>query len=212
MNLMPAVTPFPAPHRGLKPREREPRPVEWLLNWAFRDQRVDIGGAMPWLSPSRSQTANICDILQLQAIVQGRSGGTAEPIDAIVIAAHVQRLRWHPRMLVVAYARAGRRPDPMAGAEPRVEPAEWHTNRHGTRAKAKPLGKYQAEDRDGRLVWRDALGCLIRYAPSPEEIAHARRRYAEWWQAVRDVSLTLRVEQPLEKWWVSSRLPEKGKK
>ena len=203
---------FQAPHLT-RPREREPRCAEWLLRWAFRDQRVSLEGGRLNPGPSRSATANVCEILALQAIVQGGGGqSTPEPEDAILIASHVQRLEWHPRARLVYHSRRGNRPNPMIGARQKYQPAEWRINRWGKFAKVEKAGALEF-DAEGKPV-RDVHGKPIRAAvcplvldPSWQDIRRARLAYAEWWRALRDVSLTLRVEQPLTKWECSTSLP-----
>lgn len=209
---MPPMPPMPPREASRQPRvrwtpaARQPRPVEWLVVWAFRSERVDIDEGMPRLQPGISQTAKICDILERAAIVQG-GGSSPESEDAIVIAAHVRKLGWHPRMTVVTYARAGRRPDPMVGAVPAVEPAEWRQNQWGRWPKVEALGRHPVTLEDGTVRFDDSLGCRIRIVPRPEEIRRARRVYTEWVQALAHVSALLRVTQPLRRWEVTTTLP-----
>lgn len=84
---------------------------------------------------------------------------------------------------IAEYARSGRQPDWMPGAKPRVEPREWHVNRHGRHAKTESVGMCEVRTRRGvRRV--DVRWCPVTITPTVAQIMDARRAYLGWWGAL----------------------------
>jgi hypothetical protein len=119
--------------------------------------------------------------------------GSSAHDDAHIVHAHVAALR----------RRAG---DLLIEAAARGHPPDWSPD--VPRFRIVPMRK--AGSGMIRMLWRrgNAVGCLIDYEGVPEHEAErirqaARDRYADWWQALRQVRLTMAHEHRLSLWRVS---------
>ncbi|MCW2305577.1 hypothetical protein M2324_004004 [Rhodovulum sulfidophilum] len=187
------------------PRSRRAMPVREALEWAFgtecarldHDEIEAVGGTgwrpfgMEYVALERAQLGTRVDT----------SRGRSRPHDDAELIATVVRnvLPWYAATLVADLARAGRTPDWMPDARPRLRPAEWQHNRPNRWGKAADAAALGAEgwqpiprrNRKGVIV-QDAVRftpCV--WTPTQSQIAAARRAYLDWWGYLLEVQAAL---------------------
>jgi hypothetical protein len=139
-------------------------------------------------------------------------GGRSEPAwDAQVIASAVANLplTWGGRAMAVqvaSLARVGARPDWMPDAVTRCVPVEWRFNQRGAFAKTEVVAEIVSLHR-GRKTKRQVLACPVRYAPTAQQIATARRNYLDWWGALLWLGGELRGLDILDRIMVTQDMP-----
>ncbi|MBL3587636.1 hypothetical protein JMM61_20185 [Rhodovulum sulfidophilum] len=185
---------------------RRAMPVRAALEWAFgtecarldHDEIEAVGGTgwrpfgMEYVALERAQLGTRVDT----------SRGRSRPHDDAELIATVVRnvLPWYAATLVADLARAGRTPDWMSDARPRLKPEDWTVNRWGRHAKtadAATLGieGWQPIPRRNRkgVIVHDAVRftpCV--WDPTPARIAAARRAYLDWWGYLLAVQAALK--------------------
>lgn len=185
--------------------------VRAALEWAFgvecayfdRDELLATSGAG---RPSIGMEAIIEQRFMLGKVAIDTTPGRSEPAeDADLIASVVRAtLRFDDAVWVADLARAGITPDPMIGACPKMQPTEWHCNRYGWHGKtedAKVLGHagwspQQRRNRKGAIVYDVVRYTPCTWSPSLRQIAHAQRRYLEWWGLLLDLQVAIRDAGP----------------
>ncbi len=98
-------------------------------------------------------------------------------------------------------------PDWMPGAVSRCVPAETKRNQHGERATTVVVGTERVLTR-GKWRTVEVLACPVTWRPHPEQIASARRGYADWWQALDWVRDGLVVGGMLREVEVTAAMPK----
>jgi hypothetical protein len=164
-----------------------------LLIWAYRKQMVqyETDRHREWRPGSfADELLGFGRGSSPRATING--AGSSAHDDAHIVHAHVMRLRPKAGDLIVAHAARGSPPD----WNPRLPPCRIVPMRRGGGAI--------------RMLWRrgNAVGCLIDYEGIPEGEAErirqrARDAYTDWWQALRQVRLTMVHEHRLTLWRVS---------
>lgn len=197
-----------APTRPVNDAGKELISIRSLVEWAFAvefaqldfDDLRDTGIVREY--PARSQTANVCDMLELGPERQDGVKGVGVRVDATpgrsyphddadLVAAMVKiALPWRLATMVAELARAGRTPDWGKDMRPRVEPREWRNTRYGAYAKTEKMGVVQYVSR-GRVRAAPLMACPIVYRDTAQEIARVRRGYLEWWSALLSVRCAL---------------------
>ncbi|MBL3571820.1 hypothetical protein BV509_17685 [Rhodovulum sulfidophilum] len=185
---------------------RRAMPVRAALEWAFGTEcaRLDhdeIGavGGTGWRSYGMEYVA--LERAQLGTRVDTSRGRSTPHDDAELIATVVRNtLPWYAATLVADLARAGRTPDWMPDARPRLRPAEWQHNRPGLWAKSrdssetpdgwKPIPR---RNRKGVIVHDAVRFTPCHWAPTPARIAAARRAYLDWWGYLLAVQAALKA-------------------
>jgi len=176
--------------------------VVQALEWAFAVEHAQLdfegdqapegygcGVSTVWVIMQRGNLG--CDI---------DGGGRSSPAsDADIIAAAVAALPTEHggrgmAVQIAEYARAGRVPDWMPDARPRVVPVDWRETKHGRFARTEVVERISYRHR-GRLLSRDVLCCPVRIVPTASQIAAARRNYLNWCGAILHLQ-----------WWLSGAL------
>lgn len=169
--------------------------VEALLVWTYRNQRADVVvdhglglhrteaslDGVEFHGASACGCAAVGRIHELGARVDGTGGCAALHEDAEVVHGAVTRLEPWEVSMVVRHARAGDRPDTMAGVRPR---AVWDVNRRG-----QVTVRYEPWDKGRRYGW-----CPVRWTVSIAAMEAARLEYTLWRCALDRVAATLRIE------------------
>ncbi len=186
---------FPVPARGSQPAV--PISIEQLLVWAFQAERVTlnldrVSRLAGFALPGFGFEYVLLQQAKLGCRVDGGGRSDPHPDAEIVAAALVELPEEHGGMRtgiwIAELARAGIRPDCMQDARPRFEPADVHTNRHGTNAKTRdaadlgPFG-WPAQPRRNRkgVIVQDAVQYTpVVCRPTPDQIGRARRAYLQW--------------------------------
>jgi hypothetical protein len=178
--------------------------VRQLAEWAFAREhaRLDLpdrrapedrgfGFGMEYVLIERARVG--CQI-------DGGRGGAEVPVhwDAETLAARLaclpKPLGGVPVALAVAhFARALSAPDWMPGARPRLVPALVIQNQHGTSVGTEIVRITEALVR-GRKVRQDWRACPVRWDPHPDQIAQARKAWAEWRAALEWLRDDLRAQ------------------
>jgi hypothetical protein len=168
--------------------------VQAALEWAFRVEQAQLELPPPKDGAEEGFGFGLEYVLLQRAMLgckvdggQHKMGSYTHP-DAEVIAATVAGLPDIPggiRMAiqVAELARAGMTPNWMPGVVPRCVPMETKNNQHGERATTIVVGTERVKTR-GKWRTIDVLACPITWRPQPQQIASARRGYADWWQAL----------------------------
>lgn len=184
----------------------EPKDIEGLLVWVYRDQKADLvisrGVGLHGLEAAAdgvaSYASSACGCAAVARIGElgvrvdqaGRDGGALHP-DAEVVHRAVMRLTDRvnglPRSrLIIQNAARGERPDAMVGQVPRPRPLL---------------------QRDGRPVvhWTDKGkrygSCPVQYAPSAAMILAAQAEYSAWHATLRLLAIALQAEGQMTKYW-----------
>lgn len=191
------------PVYGPPPREVRRLGVRELLEWAFgtecaRLEFDEIGES----SGGARRGVGIEHVLAQRAVLGGveidtSPGRSAPADDAEIIASVVQAaLRWPDACWVADLARAGRVPDYMPFAAPRLHPLRWHCNRHGWHGKSEDAREatdgwppQERRNRAGTLVAESVRYTPCYWSPTPAQINAKRRAYLDWYGHL----LTLRV-------------------
>ncbi|MGH1579066.1 hypothetical protein [Planktotalea sp.] len=196
---------------------KETKSVVQLLQWAFGAECAQLDLDEYGFS-QRASMASQLRILQQGCRVDG--GGRSLPHhDAELISGAVASLI-HKRAVggarlaldVAHYARFGKAPDWMPGAQPKCAPVRWMNSRYGPRAMKDVSTDWRGLSRKnkyGAQVRVDVDYCPIVWQDTPDEIAAARRRYLEWYGALIDIRDELK-RLPLERYVVSDKLPRRA--
>lgn len=176
-------------------RPKRSMSVQQALEWAFRVEHAQLELPEP-PDPEREQGFGFgLEYVLLQRSILGcKVDGGQYKIgsyvheDAEVIAATVASMPDHlggKRMAirVAELARAGLTPDWMPGAVPRCVPVDIKRNRHGDRATSEVVGTERVLIKG---KWRsvEVRACPVTFRPDAQQIASARRRYEDWWEAL----------------------------
>ena len=168
--------------------------VQAALEWAFRVEQAQLELPPPKDVTEEGFSFGLEYVLLQRAMLgckvdggQYRLGSYTHP-DAEVIAATVAGMPdsiggIRMAICVVELARAGMTPDWMPGAVPRCVPVETKANQHGVRSTTIVVGTDRVLSR-GKWRTVEVLACPVTWRPHPEQIASARRRYEDWWQAL----------------------------
>lgn len=195
---------------------RKPIGVWPLIQWAFRDECAQIEtGAGP---RTLSGTGYVLAQLEVGRVDGG--GHSLPHHDADLVAdalTHLPEARGGLRMAlwIAEMARAGQEPDWMPDATPRVYPAVTHTNQHGLRAGTADAGRLGPQgwapqprrNRKGVIVKDTVKCCPVIIRPGAGQIAHARREWLRWWDALWDVRESLRIHNGLTCHEVTEDMP-----
>jgi hypothetical protein len=137
-------------------------PIWRMMRQAELGCRVDGGGHVG-LEPARHDDAEI--------------------VAAVVANLPVARGGRSMAVRIAELARARSVPDWMPEARPRVMPVAWRGNRHGRRAATEVCGLEHVWHKR-RWVTVERRCCPVHIAPTPAQIASARRGYLAWWGAL----------------------------
>ena len=185
--------------------------VQAALEWAFRVEQAQLELPQPKDVAGEGFGFGLEYVLLQRAILgckvdggQHKMGSYTHP-DAEVIAATVAGMPDNlggirMAIQVAELARAGMTPDWMPGVVPRCVPMEIKKNQHGERATTIVVGSERVKTR-GKWRTVELLACPVTWRPHPEQIASARRGYADWWQAldwVRDGLIAGRMLREVE--------------
>ncbi|MFD1796927.1 hypothetical protein FQV27_15030 [Paracoccus aurantiacus] len=176
-------------------RTRRALGVQQVLEWALRTEKARLELPEP-PDPERSECLGFgleYVLMQRAALGCRIDGGRYKPgssthEDAEVVAACVAGL---PTSLggirmairIAELARAGMTPDWMPGAVPRCVPVEMKRNQHGERSITVAVGTTRVLSR-GKWRTVELRACPVTWSPHPDQIAAARRHYAQWWLAL----------------------------
>lgn len=175
--------------------KRTPTTMWRLLIWAYRRQMVQYETDRAFEHRAVGQLAKELLGYSTGDTMRGciNGAGTTAHEDAHVVHAHVMALKPRPRYLLIDCAA-------------RAAPPNW--------SPAIPPHRFVPSRKAGtgtiRMIWRkgNAVGCLIEPEGIPELEAalirqRAREAYVDWWQALRQVRLTMVHEHRLGLWRVS---------
>ena len=191
--------------RALVARAKREMSIEQALNWAFGAECASMDFAEEASPDSYRQAVSSAWLVaqrgMLGCAIDG--GGRSLPAhDAEMIASAVAALPAEHggrgmAVQIASLARAGLRPDCMAGARPRCVPREWRMSKHGRFARIEVVGEVTHVHR-GRKITRAVEACPVTYSPSAAQIAAARREYLLWWGALLHIGHELRTLDILE--------------
>ncbi|NDV52124.1 hypothetical protein [Salipiger sp. PrR003] len=193
----------PLPVTGREPAGRTPAPrsvpaempVKAALEWAFQTEKAsfdfdELGASAGGQRKGISMEQLIFERHMLGKVAIDTSPGRSEPAeDAEIIASIVRSvLPWSAACLVADLARAGREPDWMRDAAPRILPIEWVYGRGGARGRTADAARLGAggwphqkrRNRKGAIVEDEVLFTPVTVSPTAVQIAAARRMYLEW--------------------------------
>lgn len=198
--------------------------IQRLIEWAFQKECAsldfnEVQSSSGWVPTSLSMEYRMLDQARLGCRVDG--GGRSDPhpdADIVVSAlAALPEVRGGRRtaLWVAELARAGRVPDWMDGAMPRLHPDDVHTNRHGRHARtadAAELGAdgWPAQPRRNKkqiVVHEKVLHCPCHWRPTQQQIGAARRSYLHWWSALLELRATFQLHSNLTSFVVSDEMP-----
>lgn len=204
-------------------RDKRPLSVRMALEWAFMTECAQLhlddlqerqGFGIEWVIIKR---------LELE-VGRIEGGGTSDPHpDAEIIASTLTELAAKHKLAghalrVAEYARAGKTPDWMPGAQPKIEPAEWRGgNQFGRYGKSEVIRRgveeYTVSDPSSpngrakrREKWTDHWTPCV-WNPSLQEIESARDAYIEWVTTLKWVRIRLLQMDDLETIEITDRLP-----
>ncbi|TDX19701.1 hypothetical protein [Rhodovulum visakhapatnamense] len=176
-------------------RTRRAMPVRAALEWAFGTEcarldhdEIEAVGGTGWRSYGMEYVA--LERAQLGTRVDTSRGRSRPHDDAELIATVVRNtLPWYAATMVADLARAGRTPDWMPDARPRLKPDDWTVNRWGRHAKTADAAMLGVEgwqpiprrNRKGVIVHDAVRFTPCHWDPTPAQIAAARRAYLDWW-------------------------------
>ncbi|WBU59591.1 hypothetical protein [Paracoccus albus] len=205
---------------GQSTRTRRALGAQQALEWAFRIEKARLDLPEP-PDPERGEGLGFgleYVLMQRAALGCRIDGGRYKPDsstheDAEVVAACVAGL---PTSLgglrmairIAELARAGLTPDWMPGAVPRCVPVEMKRNQHGERSITIPVGTTRVLSR-GKWRTVELRACPVTFSPHPDQIAAARRHYAQWWRALRWVRDGLIAGGMLRNIEVTDTLPKR---
>lgn len=195
---------------------RKPIGIWPLIQWAFRAEcaRIETCAGPRTLSG----TGYVMAQLEVGRVDGG--GHSLPHHDADLVAdalAHLPEARGGLRMAlwIAELARSGQEPDWMPDASPRILPAVTHTNQHGLRAGTADAGRLgprgwpsqPRRNRKGVVVQTTVKCCPVIIRPTVDQIAHARREWLRWWDALWDVRESLRLYSRLTEYQVTEDMP-----
>jgi hypothetical protein len=191
----------PPPSKAPEPRAVRRMGVRQALEWAFGVERAQLAFGAEALGgvglPRFGMEFLLMERAMLGQEIDVSRGRSLPADDAELIAACVQSaLAPADAIWIAELARGGLTPDPMAGVVPRLQPAEWHGNRHGWHGKRADAAQLRAEgwaperrrNRKGVIVEDPVWYTPTIWSPGAEKVAAARRAYQNW----RGYLLTLR--------------------
>lgn len=189
--------------------------IEQALNWAFGQERAQV--EFDELSETAHGNRRGVDGIALM-IERGHlgckidGGGRSDPAwDAEVIASSVANLPASyggkgMAAQVASLARAGMRPDWMPDARPRCVPLDWRMTKHGQFARTEVVAEVVTVHR-GRKVKRQITACPVRFVPTAQQVASARRNYLDWIGALIWLHAELRSLQILSRVVLTDEFP-----
>ena len=204
-------------HQGGSAKVKRTLGVQGALEWAFRVEQAQLELPRPKDVTEEGFGFGLEYVLLQRAMLgckvdggQHKMGSYTHP-DAEVIAATVAGM---PHSLggirmaiqVAELARAGMTPDWMPGVVPRCVPMETKNNQHGERATTIVVGTERVKTR-GKWRTVEVLACPVTWRPHPEQIASARRGYADWWLALDWVRDGLGAGRMLREVEVTAAMP-----
>ena len=189
--------------------------IEQALNWAFGQERaqVEFDELSEAAHGNRRGVDGIAVMIErghLGCKIDG--GGRSDPAwDAEVIASSVANLPISyggkgMAAQIASLSRAGMRPDWMPDARPRCVPVDWRLNQYGAYARTEVIGEVVTVHR-GRKIKRQILVCPVRYTPTSQQIAAARRNYLDWWGALLWLGAELRTLHILDRITITQDMP-----
>jgi hypothetical protein len=189
--------------------------IERALTWAFAEEfaQVEFDELGATAHGNRQGVDGIAIMIERGAIgcsIDG--GGRSDPAwDADVIASAVANLPygWGGKAMAVqvaAHARVGSRPDWIKDDQTRCVPRDWRMTKHGPFAKTEVLRSESAIYR-GRKTMYDVLVCPVRYTPTSQQIASARRAYLDWYGALLWLGAELRGLNILSRIRITQDMP-----
>ncbi|WP_406736932.1 hypothetical protein [Thioclava sp. GXIMD4215] len=195
--------------------------VRSALEWAFGPENArmdfDHSGAHEFDRVGVSPEWRMMQQAKLGCRIDGGGAGPAPQIhpDAAMIAAAVEALELNPMfgremaVLVATHARAGTAPDWRGSCVRRVVPMAWDFDRAGNPIALEAKGDiwwYRHPKCRNRLELTSKV-CPIMYVGGGSDMAARRRRYLDWYGALLEVSMQLRVPGYLDTIHVTSALP-----
>ena len=189
--------------------------IERALNWAFGRECVqmdfdEMGETAHGNRRGMDGIAVMIERGQVGCSIDG--GGRSAPAwDAEIIASAVASLPvgFGGRSMaaqIASLSRAGVRPDWMPDASPRCVPVGWRTTKHGHFAQTEVVGEVVTVHR-GRKIRREIVACPVRYTPTAQQIASARRHYLDWWGALLWIGAELRTLHILDQIEITQDMP-----
>lgn len=174
--------------------------IERALRWAFSEEfaQVEFDELGETAHGNRRGVDGIAVMIERGAIgcsIDG--GGKSEPAwDAQVIASAVANLPFRfggkgMAVQVASHARAGSRPDWIRDDRTRCVPRDWRMTKHGPFAKTELVGAEITVYR-GRKTIHDIYACPVRFTPTAQQVASARRAYRDWYLALLALAVQLR--------------------
>lgn len=170
--------------------------IENMLIWVYQKQKADIiAGRAVGLLDIEASAAGIrrmkisgdgcaavarSEALGVRVDSFGRDRGDLH-VDAEHVHDLLEQFPAALRHLIICHAKAGTRPDPMIGAQPRMVPV---TNKRGKITK----------------IWnknRNWIGCEVRPVNRQETIDFARETYRSWHRGVNLVAEKLQLNSPI---------------
>lgn len=199
-------------------RGRRLMSVKTALEWAFGPEQAqidfDLLGVHEFRREGISPEWRLMQEQKLGCRVDG--GGSSDPhADAALIAAAVEALSVNPifgkdmAVLMATCARSGTVPDWRGEPKMRVAPLGWDINKDGERtAYEVPAGTWSYRSPANRMMRTvRSRVCPIQYVGGAISITRARRRYLDWWGALLEVSVTLRIPGYLDSIEISKEMP-----
>ena len=168
--------------------------VQAILEWAFRVEKARLELPLPKDVPEEGFGFGMEYVLLQRGALGCKVDGGQHKMDsythadaevvAATLAGMPDSLNGKRMAIYVAeLARAGMTPDWLPGVVPRCVPVETKCNQHGERASTIVVGSERVFSR-GKWHTIEVLACPVTWRPHPEQIASARRGYADWWQAL----------------------------
>ncbi len=191
------------------------------LEWAFGTEHAridfDLTGAHDFDRVGVSPEWRMMQEAKLGCRIDGGSGGGADVCaDAALIAAAVEALALNPMygrgmaVVVADCARAGTVPNWRGEPKVRVAPMGWDIDNDGQQVGYEvDVGEWEYRDHCQRKMRRGrSRACPIQYLGGAANVAAARRRYLDWWGALLEVSVTLRIPGYLGTMEISQGMPQ----
>ncbi len=189
--------------------------IERALRWAFAEEfaQIEFDEIGETAHGNRRGIDGIAVMIERGAIgCEIDGGGRSEPAwDAQVIASAVANLPFAfggkgMAVVVASHARAGSRPDWIKDDRVRCVPRDWRMTKHGPFAKTELVGAEITTYR-GRKTIHDIYACPVRFTPTAQQIASARRAYREWFRALLVLAVQLRSLGILSRVRITQELP-----
>ncbi|WP_406736672.1 hypothetical protein [Thioclava sp. GXIMD4215] len=195
--------------------------VRSALEWAFGPENArmdfDHSGAHEFDRVGVSPEWRMMQQAKLGCRVDGGGACPAPHVhpDAAMIAAAVEALELNPMfgrdmaVLVATHARAGTAPDWRGSARRHVVPVGWDFDEDGNQTASVQKGEvwaYRHPTCRNRLKVRSKF-CPVSYIGGGADTAARRRAYLDWYGALLEVSMQLRLPGYLDTIQVTSTLP-----